>query len=798
MKFQSLLIMVLSISNVNAEIILDGTLGINNTLSGSDYLIEANVGQQYGGNLFHSFQKFNLQNFESATFSGFDTVTNIFARVTDGNSSNIDGTIRSTIPNANVYLFNPYGIAFGENALLDIQGSFHASTADYLRFSDGGRFDARQPDNSILTAIPIIEAFGFVSKTPALLSIEGSKLTVPIAKTLSFIGGNLSFSHAELKASMGQINLVSATHLDEIIVTYNDLLVPNLQGNITVSNQSLIDVSGEGSGHIFIRGGQFFADNSQIKAETLGENNGGIIDMQFNNILFTNNSSIHSQTYSSGNVGILLMKANQISFKENTDIYAATHGSGNAGTISIEADQITLENNSKIITQTFNEGNAGIIILQANQLLKLTGIEGYYGVQVKAAAEYSSTGNSGDIFIKTKDIILSDGANISSDTYASGNAGKVDIVATGTLIIMGADLKGYKSKISSASYPNLEGIKGGEGGNITIEANKLVLEDGGTISTSSISSDSIQSGYAGDISICVKGAVELSGVNLYGEDRDGFGSGIYTNSKGTKGSNAGNISLEAGSLTIEDGAVIISSTDNSANGGNINIDVSEPIIITGDASHIQLNDPAFSQKYYNILFSPSQINQSTSGIYASSTANTEGGDAGMITISANDNIHLSNKGLITTEAISGGGGQISINTDKLLHLTDSKITTSVQEDTGNAGNLDVKSEFIILDNGRILAQANEGNGGQLNITTTGIFTEGSLDNFINAESSGGGIDGLVEINSPDIDISGMLLNLENNFIDGSSFLDLCAKRKRTQSSLIVYHHRPFHHEYLCR
>ncbi|MDM8558778.1 filamentous hemagglutinin N-terminal domain-containing protein, partial [Candidatus Parabeggiatoa sp. HSG14] len=117
---------------------------------GPDYLIGADLGQQMEGNLFHSFQDFNLNSLESATFSGPNSVQNILSRVTGGNPSNIDGLIRSTIPNADFYFLNPNGIMFGPNAQLDVQGSFHASTADYLRLGDGGRFDARYPSDSLL------------------------------------------------------------------------------------------------------------------------------------------------------------------------------------------------------------------------------------------------------------------------------------------------------------------------------------------------------------------------------------------------------------------------------------------------------------------------------------------------------------------------------------------------------------------------------------------------------------------------------------------------------------------------
>jgi len=145
MKLKLLLtILLLTISlSINAEVTLDGTLGRGGALPGPDYLIGADLGQQHGGNLFHSFKDFNLQSFESATFSGPSNVNNVISRVTGGNPSQIDGLIRSTILNADMYLVNPYGIMFGPNAQLDVQGSFHASTADYLRLGDGGHFDAR-------------------------------------------------------------------------------------------------------------------------------------------------------------------------------------------------------------------------------------------------------------------------------------------------------------------------------------------------------------------------------------------------------------------------------------------------------------------------------------------------------------------------------------------------------------------------------------------------------------------------------------------------------------------------------
>jgi filamentous hemagglutinin family protein len=203
MKTEFFFLLLLISLSTPAQIITDGTLGQALNLPGPDYQIGPNLGQQRGANLFHSFQDFNLNSLESATFSGPNEIQNVISRVTGGNPSNIDGTIRSTMPNADMYFLNPDGIMFGPNARLDVKGSFHASTADYLRLGDGGNFDAKEPNNSLLTIAPV-EAFGFLNSSVAPISIQGggeiaeidskgntSGLSVLDGNSLSLIGGKL-------------------------------------------------------------------------------------------------------------------------------------------------------------------------------------------------------------------------------------------------------------------------------------------------------------------------------------------------------------------------------------------------------------------------------------------------------------------------------------------------------------------------------------------------------------------------------------------------------------------------------
>src|SRR5205807_1999130 len=103
-------VMLLICAAAPAAVVLDGTLGSKGSLGGPNYLIDAGKGRRFGSNLFHSFSTFDLASGETATFGSHIPVKNVLARVTGGSASNIDGTIRCTVPNASFYLINPAGV----------------------------------------------------------------------------------------------------------------------------------------------------------------------------------------------------------------------------------------------------------------------------------------------------------------------------------------------------------------------------------------------------------------------------------------------------------------------------------------------------------------------------------------------------------------------------------------------------------------------------------------------------------------------------------------------------------------
>lgn len=98
--------------------------------------IQIRGGIEAGTNLFHSFDRFNLDVDQTATFFANPTIQNILGRVVSGEASRINGLIQVN-GNANLMLMNPAGILFGATARLDIPGSFTATTANRIGIGSG-------------------------------------------------------------------------------------------------------------------------------------------------------------------------------------------------------------------------------------------------------------------------------------------------------------------------------------------------------------------------------------------------------------------------------------------------------------------------------------------------------------------------------------------------------------------------------------------------------------------------------------------------------------------------------------
>jgi len=143
---------------------------------------------------------------------------------------------------------------------------------------------------------------------------------------------------------------------------------------------------------------------------------------------------------------------------------------------------------------------------------------------------------------------------------------------------------------------------------------------------------------------------------------------------------------------------------------------------------------------------------------ASITASSTGpGNTGNIQINAGNQFNMTNS-TVTTEANQSGGGIIKITTNPngTVQLTDSTISASVLDGNGGGGSVNIDPQSVVLINSQILAQAVQGPGGNINITTNLLLPDATS---VISASSQFGQQGTVIIQSPISPASGKIIPL---------------------------------------
>ena len=126
------------------SITIDGSTNTNIEQTHHQYDISG--GESAGNNIFHSFEKFGLNHKEIANFLSELGTENIFNRVTGGDISVINGLLKISGGNPNLFLVNPSGIIFGKNSSINVPASFTATTANGIKIGDYW-FDALGSNN---------------------------------------------------------------------------------------------------------------------------------------------------------------------------------------------------------------------------------------------------------------------------------------------------------------------------------------------------------------------------------------------------------------------------------------------------------------------------------------------------------------------------------------------------------------------------------------------------------------------------------------------------------------------------
>jgi filamentous hemagglutinin family protein len=693
--FANIAIATISNGAFAQNISFDGTLSEKKTLTGPNYVIRQQNGQTVDNNLFHSFEKFGLDNGETVTFQGNAAVENIFSRVTGASVSVIDGLIKTAGTNANLFLMNPNGIIFGQNASLDVKGSFVATTANGIQFGDRGFFSTTNPQSPDLLKInPSAFFFNQIAPNP-IINRSKQGLEVPNGNSILLVGGEIRLDGGSLSASGGRIELGGLSSPGTITLSQKDenfhLTFPSIlaRADVFLSQQASVDVSGDREGTIQIQGRQItLADESKVSADSRSGGSKGERGREFK------------------------VQSSKFKIKRGRQ--------GRQGGIIIAGQTLIVRDGSQISSATRNEDNSGNIKISATESVEAIGtsIDGNKPSKIASDSQNEASGDAGSLTIETRQLTIREGARISSSVSGEGRGNTISIKASDSVILIGTS---PGERRSSAISVQTRGTS--NAGNIVIETQRLSLQKGAEISAATFGA-----GKGGNVAIAAD-LVELTGTSATGQRISRLFAGTGDPSEVLRDNESeSNSEPENAPLT--------------GDGGNINL-TSKQVTIS-DSAQISVNEEGIGQAG-NIEITTDSLNLDRNGKI---TASTQSGNGGNLRLTVNDLLVLSRQSEILTDAGVAGVG-------------------------GDGGNIDINARFIFVvpnEDSNITANAFEGKGGNINISTGGIFgiqfreQETPLSDI--TASSQFGTQGQVAIAEPNVDFSKTIVQLPS-LIDSS-------------------------------
>ncbi|MEB3357632.1 MAG: filamentous hemagglutinin N-terminal domain-containing protein [Synechococcales bacterium] len=755
-----------------AQIVPDNTLGAEGSRLTPNVQIRGALGDRIDGgalrgvNLFHSFEQFNINDLQRVYFANPAGIENILSRVTGDDVSDIFGTL-GVDGNANLFLLNPNGIIFGENARLDIAGSFVASGGDRFTFPDGSEFSATNP------------------QAPPLLTVN-----VPIGiQSGAQLQGNL-INQGQLSVGDGQIlSLMGQTVLHQGQVTASGGVVQLLGDRVALLDMAKVDVSSDmGGGAVYIGGDyqglgnlptaqqtyvaptavisassgvrgdggrviiwsdettRFYGSVDARGGELAGD--GGFVEISSKETLDFNGYVDTSAPF--GVPGVLLLDPTNIEvvdfFEAETFDLADVDDAGDLdlgldGDTRIAADAINFApanvtlratNNVDVnaIVQIFSPG-VGLTIEAGNDIT-LNEFIATLGepVRLDAGGDIRIIGFNGNVFSNGGNVslfaagnILLDGSVVDTSDIFGGDSGEI-LVNTGSLtlrnggqLISNTAFAGESNAgditITATDAVSIIGQSGilssvnagamGTGGDIRVQARSLSLSEGGQIQTILFRGDPGGQGRAGNIEISTVDSVTITGTNPIG----GFSSGLLASSEQGSTGPAGNIdvTIQNGTFRVADGAIVNTESQNADAGG----------IIT-------LNSPVVE------LLNGGQLLALTNNA----------GNAGSVTVNASERITVAGRDPGFFLRLLSFGPDLVRNLGEESLISPNAILGS----TGNAGNVFLSTAVLeVIDSGRILVSTDGGGlPGNITIQATDVVelrNQGSLSTFANQQSNPG-------------------------------------------------------------
>jgi filamentous hemagglutinin family protein len=755
-----------------AQIIPDDTLGDRGSTVTPNVEIDGtladiiNGGAERGNNLFHSFAEFNIDANQAAYFVNPAGIDRIFSRVTGANPSHILGKL-GVFGNADLFLLNPNGILFGDRASLDVGGSVVATTAHRVRFADGSHFGMPDgPPPSLLTvSAPVglqlddpsssvtVRGTGYAleKRSEALLPRSRAEiadatvawnqaidrvldrpagLSVPEGETLALVGGSLTLDGANLTAPDGTIDLAAIASGDWSLDEGQPVGTVR-RGNLSVGGQASIDVSGTGGGAIRLVGDRVsVTGNSTLTAITQGHRDGRGITID----------------------------GNRIEVSQRGWIGTASVASGRSGAVTVSGDRLSIGGTSLVGTLALSQGDAGNVSVRTTEAIEIA------DNSLLTANSLDASGNGGALQLLTRRLHILGGARLSASSFGAGKGGNLRVSASESVEVLGTSADGEdESAIAARTFAS------GDAGSLTIDTARLLVSDGGQISTSTF-----DGGEGGVLTVNASDRVEAIGKAEI--RRSGLFASVGVEATG----NGGNLTINTARLSVRDGAWIGASTSrfSSGRGGTVTVNASEFVELLGtDAGGIP-----------TLLFaetlgsgSAGNINLNTARLFVRdgaqvSASTLDEGAGGTLTVNASERVEISGTALVSSEAElvnpiiptegeldgdailrsglfaasgiegvfggrgTGAGGDARITTEELV-VREGGVVAVSSLNAGDAGNLRIAADRVRLDLGSLAAATplDEGGNIELRADTLTLRNRSAISASAGGMGSGGNL-----------------------------------------------------------
>jgi len=397
-----------------------------------------------------------------------------------------------------------------------------------------------------------------------------------------------------------------------------------------------------------------------------------------------------------------------------------------SGDIQVQGRRVTLTDGSQISSITNGSISAGTVEVTASETLELIGTSANVPSNLNTVT--LGDGNAGDLRIKTGQLIIRDGAIVSTGSNGStfpssvkGRSGNLTVDASESVEVSGRSASGGPSLLT------VETLTNGDAGKLEITTGRLIIRDGAEVSAATY----FGAGQGGTLNVAASKSVEVIGTGI-GREGQLVPSTLRAASEGA--GNAGDLTIATGKLTVRDGAEVTVSGMRGGAAGNLEV----------RADSIKLDNSG------------------------SLRAETAAGDRGSITLLTRD-LQLRHGSAINTNATgTATGGNITINTDTLVALEDSDITANAVQ--GQGGNIQITAQGVFLSRESIC-----------------VDSDIAACNSEITASSQRGINGTVEIRTPDIGIGSSVTQLEANFVAPEQVIagSCLARRNAEQGSFTV-------------